>query len=581
MAGLCRATLYTQAPTRTADGGRMRRFSPARQSLTRVLAAVLTMGLIASGLAAGPAVAAPGQTAAANAAVLTTAEVTPDDLADMFIRDATGRVSTPAEREKWGAKLSSGTPPQVVFDQLLDSTDIGGPFVPVVRLYRATFLRPPKQEGVAYWVRQARSGESLEEIATVFAKSPEFVNRYGNLSNGDFIDQIYLNILGRPAKADGKAYWEGLLKRGVPRGNMIVNFSEASENVKKTSVSARMSLLTATMLRRQATEDEVAKWQTLWSGLSDTELIRRVMNSAAYKQRLGRNFTKQHPLTGQWSRKVEQRPALAVKIDNVAAARPQYGINSADIVYEAKVEGNLTRLIAVFHSQQPKTVGPVRSIRTTDFDVLAPFRRPLLAASGANGEVLRQLRQVPVINANALQVPGAYWRLSSRSAPNNLMATASTLWGRSPAGATAPPTMLKTGLPASSGKNTGGVNIEFGRASVSWTWSKAQQQWRRTQNGKRHVDQNGLPIGAENVIVMATKYGQSSADSASPHGKTVGTGRALIFTNGTVIDGKWTRTKAADPIKYVDGNGRAVTLRPGQTWIELAPIGSFSFRKIN
>ncbi len=552
----------------------MRRFPVARKSLSALLAvAALLITSLAAGIAPAAAVDSPPR--------LTTAEIAPDDLADMFIRDVTGRVSTKAEREKWGSKLSSGTPPQVVFDSLLESTDVGGPFVPVVRLYRATFLRPPKQEGVAYWVNEARTGNSLEEIATVFAKSPEFQNRYGQLSNRQFVDQIYRNILGRAPLDSGLAYWESLLQRGTPRGKMIVNFSEASENVTKTSVSARMSLLTATMLRRQATSDEVENWRTLWSGLSDTELIRRVMNSAAYQQRLARNFTQKHPLTGQWTRKVEQRPALAVKIDNVAAGRPQYGLNQTDIVYEVKVEGNLTRLIGVFHSQQPSTVGPVRSIRTSDFDVLEPFRRPLLAASGANAAVLSQLQNVGVVSVNALRAPEAYWRLSSRSAPNNMMATTEKLWARSPSGAGAPPTMLKTGLPASSGRNTAGIDIEFGRASVSWTWNKSQQQWRRTQNGKLHVDNKGVPVGAENVVVMATKYTQSSADLASPHAKTIGTGRALIFTNGTVVDGTWTRTSADQPIKYLDGNGAQVTMRPGQTWIELAPIGSFSFRKLS
>ncbi len=552
-------------------------YSPAR---VLMLVAVLLVSLVASGVSPAPVDAAPAVDST-DPARLTTAEVAPDDLADMFIRDVTGRVSTKAEREKWAARLSSGVPPQVVFDSLLDSADVGGPFVPVVRLYRATFLRPPKQEGVTYWVDQARSGSSLDEIATTFAKSPEFQNRYGQLSNADFIDQIYRNILNRAPKDSGLAYWENLLRQGTPRGKMIVNFSEASENVNKTSVSARMSLMTATMLRRPATADEVERWRTLWSGLSDTELIRRVMNSAAYQQRLARNFTEQHPLTGQWVRKLDAQPALAVKLDNVAAGRPQYGLNQTDIVYEVKVEGDLTRLIGVFHSQQPQTVGPVRSVRTSDFDVLEPFGRPLLAASGANAAVLRQLADVDVVNVNALRAADAYWRLSSRSAPNNLMATTDRLWARSPAGVGAPPTMLQTGLPATSGKATGGVDIEFGRASISWTWNNAQQQWRRVQNGKKHVDHNGLPVGAENVIVMATKYTQSTADLASPHAKTVGTGRALIFTNGTVIDGKWSRTSADQPIKYVDGNGSPVTLRPGQTWIELAPIGSFSFRKLN
>lgn len=569
----------------------MRTLMPAAPAFTRLatrgLTALVLAALLTTGVTPGP-LAAQAADADADADAdgkLTVAQIAPDDLADLFVRDLAARPATAAEREQLGAELSSGTPPQVLFKSLMDgsskagrSANVSGPYAAVVRLYRATFLRAPHHQGVTYWTGKARNGASIDQIATAFARSQEFTNRYGPLSNQQFVDQIYLNILGRPAAARGRAYWQGLLSRGVPRGKMIVNFAEADENVNKTAVSARMSLLTATLLRRAATNREVARWQGWRPDTGDNELIRRVMNSAAYQRRLAETFTYQDPLTGQWSRTVEQRPALAAKIDNVRAARPQYGINGADVVYEEMVEGNLTRLIAVFHSQQPKTIGPVRSIRTTDFDVLTPLDRPLLAASGANGTVLRQLRRLPIVNANALVASNAYWRLSSRSAPNNLMATTSRLWARSRATSTPPPAIFSTGLPASSGKNTGGVNIDFGGTSVTWTWDSPRQQWRRIQDGKPHIDHDGRPVGAENVVVMATRYTASSADAASPHGTTVGRGRALIFTNGTVVDGHWSRAQATDPISYTGTNGEPVTLRPGQTWVELAPIGSFRFR---
>ena len=83
------------------------------------------------------------------------------------------------------------------------------------------------------------------------------------------------------------------------------------------------------------------------------------------------------------------------------------------MVYEEMVEGSLTRLVAVFHSQDPAVVGPVRSVRVSDFDILAAYNHPLLAASGANPGVLRALDDAPVVNVNALKVD-EYWRDSRR-----------------------------------------------------------------------------------------------------------------------------------------------------------------------
>ena len=137
------------------------------------------------------------------------------------------------------------------------------------------------------------------------------------------------------------------------------------------------------------------------------------------------------PLTGLQltSAAILTRPALAVKIDNHTGARPQVGLHLADIVYEEPVEGGITRFIAIFHSRDASKVGPVRSARLTDLQVLAEYGRPLLAFSGAAGYVLKAVRK-----ANLVSLPhGAYGSIYRRDssqwvAPHNLFTSTKDLW---------------------------------------------------------------------------------------------------------------------------------------------------------
>lgn len=496
--------------------------------------------------------------------------VTPAELVGLQYRDLLGRRADPAGREFWASAVASGTPISSVIESFLGSAEVGGAYDPTIRLYRAVFLRPPDSEGLAYWVRNARNGTSMKTIANAFAQSTEFTRRYGSLSDAEFVDLIYRNVLDRRADHSGRQYWQSLLARGVTRGELVLAFSEAAENQAKTSVSTRKSLLTATLLRRVPTRQEIARWEARPASVSTTTLINEVLRSAEYRARLGRLFPARHPLTGQATASVAQRPALAVKIDNVDAARPHIGLSMADIVYEEMVEGNLTRLIGLYHSQSPATVGPVRSVRVSDFDVLTPFNRPLLAASGANPGVLQALKSAPVVNVNALVVSD-YWRDRSRTAPNNMLTSPEALWKYAPAGAGPPPVMVRTGRPASSGGAVSGAEIEFGRASVAWHWDAGAGVWRRSQNGTAHTDALGNRVGAENLIIMVTAYTPNAIDAQSPEAHTVGESRAIVFTDGTAIDARWRRSKATDPIRYTTKSGKPITLRPGQTWIELAP----------
>lgn len=273
------------------------------------------------------------------------------------------------------------------------------------------------------------------------------------------------------------------------------------------------------------------------------------------------------------------RPALFVKIDNHEAARPQAGLNQADLVIEERVEADLSRLAAVFHSQDADPVGPVRSTRTTDIDIAALFGRPLYASSGGNRGVLARLARANVVDVGHNRGGEAFWRQSGRRAPHNLFTTTDGL--RAKAGEQPPaPAPLFTyradgePLPAGAVPATG-VALRFGGAEISrFTWDEPSGTWKRTQRGTPHLDAAGVQLAPVNVVVLEIQYRFANSPSESnPHGITTGEGRALIFTAGQLVEGRWVRPGPGDPLQLVAADGSPIKLTPGQTFLELPPVG--------
>lgn len=160
--------------------------------------------------------------------------VAPFASADAFTRrqylDLVGRAPTTSELSLHRARLEDGTSAATIVVELLRSDAFGGDYGPIIRLYLAYFLRLPDRGGLDYYVRLYREGTSLQAISSGFAGSSEFKSRYGSLSNREFVRLVYRNVLGREADANGLAYWEGQLRRGVTRGSVMVGFSESAEH---------------------------------------------------------------------------------------------------------------------------------------------------------------------------------------------------------------------------------------------------------------------------------------------------------------------------------------------------------------
>lgn len=270
--------------------------------------------------------------------------------------------------------------------------------------------------------------------------------------------------------------------------------------------------------------------------------------------------------------------AVVIKIDNANAARPQSGLNVADIVYEEMVEDGITRLAAVFHSRGSATVGPVRSGRSTDIGLIGSFREPVFANSGANSIFDGLLDKQPIVNRGA-ELYGGYWRSSGRSAPHNLFTATDTLL--SGLGPSAPPAHYAYRdagqSPPASAPTATSVDLTYapGSAPVAYRWDAAVGGWRRWQSGSAHVDANGVQVAPENLIVQFVDYVDTGMTdkfgSVIVEGTLVGSGVALVFTDGRVLEGTWTRATLRTPTSFTDDTGAHIELSRGRTWVALVP----------
>jgi hypothetical protein len=284
-------------------------------------------------------------------------------------------------------------------------------------------------------------------------------------------------------------------------------------------------------------------------------------------------------LTGTNSFEDQNRPAIVVKIDNVDDARPQVGINQADVVFEEEVEGGLTRLAAVFHSHGSDPVGPIRSVRTTDVHLFVNLNKPLFVSSGGNAGTRAELLDSTLVDAGPTDYPDNFYR-ENRTPPHNYFSHTTDIWKAASDKGGRPPALFTFRTPdaprPASAIDAGGVDLTFGSTRVGYSWNG--KGWARTQNNRSHVDAAGVQVAPTNLIVQFTQYGRSPADENSPEAIVSGTGEAWIFSAGYMTRGTWTRKSDTAVTTYTDEKGNPISLLPGNTWVELPRPGGASLR---
>ncbi len=274
---------------------------------------------------------------------------------------------------------------------------------------------------------------------------------------------------------------------------------------------------------------------------------------------------------------VARRPITAVKIDNYRSARPQWGLDRADAVIEVQAEG-VSRFVALFHTELPASVGPTRSARTGDLDLLAAMNRPVFAYSGANPGVTAWLASADasglVVDFSA-QSNGCYARRADRPGPHDLAVEPSCAVARSGEAGSARPLWTvdaawspPTGV-ASSGDTD--FSVPMAGVAVSWSWDPATRSYRRWQDGAPHLADGDVHLAADSVAVLTTEYVPSVVDARSPHPVTTGTGSAVVHRDGRAFPATWSRPTPYDPFVFRAPNGSEIPLDAGTTWLELAP----------
>ena len=274
--------------------------------------------------------------------------------------------------------------------------------------------------------------------------------------------------------------------------------------------------------------------------------------------------------------------SIKSSVDNLdtsgETALPQAGLARADVVFEEIVEGNITRLVAVFHSKAPNRIGPIRSARTTDVHLIPQLGPVLFAWSGGNDGVVAEVRRSPfLIDLGHDAASSSYSRERGRRAPHNLFVEADELWDRITE-PMAPPNQIfqfraVAQPPSPLAEPARGVDITWGggvaSSPVDWRWDPDTKLYLRGQNGRPHLDADGSQVVASNVVVMITDYGRSAADTRSPEAHTVGEGELFVYTDGHVVWGRWSRPADDQPATLTDTAGNPILLTPGTTWVEL------------
>jgi hypothetical protein len=284
------------------------------------------------------------------------------------------------------------------------------------------------------------------------------------------------------------------------------------------------------------------------------------------------------PLTGmpfeEGTRPSLNGPSVACKIDNVGTETLKANINRTDMVYVEMVEGGLTRLVAVWHSDLPTAVGPVRSIRPMDPDIISPLGG-IVCYSGGQLKFVTMMRNTNVYNATETseQANGTFTRDKNRVGPKNVIVDAAKLAGAHPE--LTPPTAQFefTAVTAEASAVAAGTAVEsfsiFYPSALS-SWATKGGTFSRTQDGIAHLDsETKAQTTATNVVVLNVQIDRQYGKV--PKTTLVGSGTGWVFSQGKQLSVNWSKASQTAPILLTTADGEPVKLVRGNTWVELLP----------
>ena len=283
-------------------------------------------------------------------------------------------------------------------------------------------------------------------------------------------------------------------------------------------------------------------------------------------------------------------------IDDLRAARPQSGLSSASVVWQAPAEGGIPRYMAIFQDTMPKSIGPVRSSRYYYIAWAAEWRA-IYAHSGGSPGALQTLRAKGsgqyVYNVDEFRYSGTFHRLPTRFSPHNLYTTSAklrnlgkkigakdkaykTVWQFAP------------DAPLEARPYGGTITVKYPYNTITYKYDRKTNTYLRSVTGeKKQIDAaNGTRVAPKNVVIMRMRFGplnDGHAGAPRLEATVVGSGPAWISTNGRTIKGTWKKTSITKPTKFYDADGNEVTLTVGQTFVQVITTSTtgypISFKK--
>lgn len=281
------------------------------------------------------------------------------------------------------------------------------------------------------------------------------------------------------------------------------------------------------------------------------------------------------PLTG--TRPAPTAGLVALKVDNSPLARPYHvGLDRAAVVYEELMEGGSTRFLALFDGGDTGEVGPIRSVRENDIELLRPYGKVAVGFSGGNTGVKRKfaaaVRAGRVLDASYDALPSSYRLGALRKDARNFYTVPATLVRQRPQSVQPRDVGFRFG-DAQPGTTTRSAQLSFSDLSrVEVRYDAPSRRWAVFQDGRRMPGVAAANVVVQRVTVRGSQYSDVNGQT-SPFSITTGSGAVTVLRDGRRIDGTWKRLGAATGTRFYDAKGRDIALRPGPTWVLLLPKG--------
>lgn len=283
-----------------------------------------------------------------------------------------------------------------------------------------------------------------------------------------------------------------------------------------------------------------------------------------------------NPLTGQVSEEALPARPLVVSIDNVGDAVPQSWLSKADMVYEFPVEGNQTRLQAIYYGEFPSEFGPIRSTRPYFVDLTREYQAVFLA-HGWSPQAKDYLLSDVVPYINAMNSDCQFYRVNDKSAPHNSYIKWDEVkakideqgWWDEPKDIR--PFRFLSGGQVNEGEAAGNITVHYSSSKCEFVYNADSGKYTRTINGgKSYVDhETGEAIKVDNILVQKVRSSQLDSYGRLEIDMCAG-GEAILFTNGVAVKGTWSRDSLDSRTVFIDEKGNEFKLTPGRSWVEIA-----------